>query len=83
MASALLDGAVKTSSTNITKTYRDKRGRISLADLHALVELCQQRVRCYQLYEFQMQMQGYCSLQMWHFIVASGEEALTAWYVQV
>lgn len=29
------------------------------------MDLARQRSRCYQPYEFQAQMQGYCTLQLW------------------
>ena len=58
---------------------RERKGRVSLDDLHALAELAHSRLRCYQPHEFQTQMQGYCTLQMWRSIAAEGELAVCDW----
>ncbi|CAL8472062.1 g11604 [Coccomyxa elongata] len=40
-------------------------GRFTLEELLSFVDLARQRSRCYQPYEFQAQMQGFCTLQLW------------------
>ena len=58
----------------------NRDGRVTLAELHALADLCRARSRRYQSFEFEAQMRGYCSLQLWRAMCAAdGQSAFTSW----
>lgn len=51
---------------------RDHDGRVTLEDLYCLAELCLQRSKHYQNFEFAAQMRGYCTLLLWQAMCAPG-----------
>lgn len=56
-------------------------GRFTLDELLSFVDLARQRSRCYQPYEFQAQMQGYCTLQLWKTTsLGGGSEKFVDWW---
>lgn len=58
---------------------RSKTGSISQEDLFYLAKFGESRLRCYQRYEFQSQIQGYCMLQLRRSIATSGEAYICDW----
>ena len=53
---------------------------MTLEDLFSLAELCLQRSKLYQNFEFQAQMRGYCTLLLWQAMCApSGQQAFVQW----
>ncbi len=52
---------------------------MTLENVFALAELGHSRMRCYQPHEFQSQMQGYCTLQIWRALASEGEESICEW----
>ena len=50
-----------------------------MEDLVSLAKLGDARIRCYQMYEFQSQMQGYCMLRLRHSMLAEGDALICSW----
>jgi hypothetical protein len=64
----------------VPRSNRD--GRFTLNELLEFTDLVRLRSRCYQPYEFQAQMQGYCTLQLWKAICQEGgQQAFVDWCV--
>ncbi|KAK9823610.1 hypothetical protein WJX72_004211 [[Myrmecia] bisecta] len=62
----------------------DHDGRFTLEELLMLVDLARQRSRRYQPHEFQSQMQGFCTLQLWRAMaVTGGKAAFVDWMSQL
>lgn len=54
---------------------RDNDGRFSMADISDMLELGRLRARAYHAHEFAGQLAGYCTLQLWRAMSASGGRA--------
>lgn len=53
---------------------------MTLEDLYSLAELCLQRTKMYQNFEFQAQMRGYCTLLLWQAMCApQGQHNFVQW----
>lgn len=51
-------------------------GRFTLEELLEFTDLLRLRSRFYQPYEFQAQMQGYCTLQLWKALSQEGGQKI-------
>ena len=69
---------------SLPQSCRDHDGKITLEDLIALSNFCRKRSRWYQSFEYSAQLQGLCSLHLWHAISGSnGQELFVNWYVTI
>ncbi len=57
----------------------DRDGRFTLDNILAFADLARSRARVYAPYEFQAQMQGFCTLAMWRWVADAGPAAFANW----
>mmetsp|Transcript_33807 Transcript_33807/g.70917 ORF Transcript_33807/g.70917 Transcript_33807/m.70917 type:complete len:221 (-) Transcript_33807:17-679(-) len=62
---------------------RDHDGRISLDDLMKFATFCASKGKDCQPHEFQLQMQGHCTLSMYDTLSAAGIDIFVAWFARL